>query len=366
MLLRAITHRVLYLVFFSNSTTSPTTSKLEEYFSLAHVFTSLATPLASVRTTTAHLQPIKMDNVPATFPESDQVAEACHEKYLELVYSLYDEEEEEWALRYKLNGWPHLKKKELSREVVSEMSKNISFVHFSIEKFIFGDEEEWQWIDPEEEDEVLEPILDLEGVFHYLDLTMDKDASKSLNSDDIADMISRYSRLFQKYTSVGLRYFYEPHVERLVERMASTGRLEAVEIYEPISRYESYNWRFWVDYFFSRSCKSLHANFKDMHVVLEVIKRWKEVAPQTLSYPKVFKGIAASPEDLAGSGITPLVSVDPQLCKKIDQKVARRWQSEIESLHSIEHPADKAYKIYVAFTEESYCFGSCTLLFEQA
>uniref|UniRef100_A0A1I7XYD5 Transposable element protein n=1 Tax=Steinernema glaseri TaxID=37863 RepID=A0A1I7XYD5_9BILA len=274
---------------------------------------------------------------------------------LYLCYAHYDESE--WRLHYKLSGFDHIKTRTLSREVVKEISKTIASIQLYVSTGPCPNYEDWDSIHRQDENGKIQLLLGLDAPVRRLCFQMEK-VEYTKYAKQCEEMISRYSQLFKAFTCVEMRFFESPF-KRLVEDMVSSGRLWSMRVFRPvIYGLCSTATSFWVDYFFSGSCRKLSANFPEFSVIQAVIDRWKKMDPRFLASDKIFTGIKASPNAFVNVGITwiPLKSVDAEVLRRIERKLVQRWS--IQSLHCIDHPLEPSSRIYVVFQSEE-----CSLLF---
>uniref|UniRef100_A0A1I7ZZE8 AAA domain-containing protein n=1 Tax=Steinernema glaseri TaxID=37863 RepID=A0A1I7ZZE8_9BILA len=259
-----------------------------------------------------------------------------------LAYAPSTDDRNEWRLYYSLSGFDHIKTRTLSREVVKEISKTILSIQLYVSTGSSRNDENWTSIGPQD-DNIVHLLTRLDAPFSLLDLDLMILRVYDRLDSKCEELVSRYPHLVRTFASVELGSF-RPSFERLIQDMTSSGRLRSIDIKKQVPAIVPSS--FWVDYFFSKGCKTLKANFEDIGVVLGVINRWKEMDPQHLAHNKIFERIKASPKDLANVG---LVAITEESILKNIQKITTR--GSIDSLHRINHPVDPRSMIYVAFLD---------------
>uniref|UniRef100_A0A1I8AJB0 F-box domain-containing protein n=1 Tax=Steinernema glaseri TaxID=37863 RepID=A0A1I8AJB0_9BILA len=247
------------------------------------------------------------------------------------------------GLYYTLEGWPHIRTRTLSREVVSEMAKNISSVELRIRPNFLASPLIWEHIPRAEEHNVMQLLRTLNAPLYRLE-----------NLEWLPRMFPRDSDLLKRFNSLAVHDDLE-----LLDQMISLRKLQFITISGNVPA--QYDAKDLVDYFLSESCESLSAHFEDVGVVLQIINQWKEIDPQYLAPGKVLKGLHYSCKQLTHADMIPMYSIDRKLYKKIQRTV--RSSCFIESLCRIEHPADPARRIYILFLKlEEFLFKQCCIL----
>uniref|UniRef100_A0A1I7Z0J9 FBA_2 domain-containing protein n=1 Tax=Steinernema glaseri TaxID=37863 RepID=A0A1I7Z0J9_9BILA len=322
-----------------------------------------------------------MDTVPCTFIESvfvrcgysltDQVEKLTGrwrklvETYvkkcgsLELSYAPYDEKE--WRLHYQLHGWPHIKTRTLTKEVVKEMSRNITVIFVNLMDSLEHPDGSF---DPNnrDDDAVLQLLTGLGAPKRRIFLNGDED-SYGTEALKYAEMVSRYKCFLRPFQAVQMYFFDNLWVHCLVNDMVSHGKVVHIIIMNPVSEISS---RFWDDFFLSKTSRSFCGDFEHFDDILAIIRQWRNADPLHLVPHKLFKGIGSQTEktrveDFVDVGMTPVPveSVGAELFERIRREITRKDPSI--SLYRIDHLVDPSRKAYIVFEERySYCF----ILFE--
>uniref|UniRef100_A0A1I7ZIZ2 Reverse transcriptase n=1 Tax=Steinernema glaseri TaxID=37863 RepID=A0A1I7ZIZ2_9BILA len=232
-----------------------------------------------------------------------------------------------------------MESRELSPEVLREKSKNIRSITFNISGISNSHWDDWKKVSPEKEKYITKLLQRLDAP----DKELGMGYNSGLDESSLREIFSKYSKLFESFSSLTLWEFDAPAFVNLAQSMVSTGRLQSICIWDPVPPVLPSS--FWVDYFFSESCRELDAHFEDPSVVPELINRWKQLDPRTLTPLKVCDGIRTSPDTLVDVGMKPipLETADPEVLGKIQ----RRFINTIASLHCIDHPTHPHVKIYV-------------------
>uniref|UniRef100_A0A1I7YSI7 F-box domain-containing protein n=1 Tax=Steinernema glaseri TaxID=37863 RepID=A0A1I7YSI7_9BILA len=289
---------------------------------------------------------------------------------VELRYSLHNFGPQ-CRLYYKLNGFPHIENRRLSPEVVKQMSDCTRSIRLTFEEYL-EDPDEWICIDPEggEDDAAIQLLMDLDAPWKILHLQ--KNQFVAGLGPNCVEMVTRYPRLLRTFTTIELATFTEPAYVQFVQDAVATGRVESVGIYPPMGKKELVPavlpTSFWIDYFFSESCQTLHVHFKDLDVPLGVIDRWQKTDPRTLTPSKLLSGFRASEKALEEQGVdmtTILLSdADPKVRKIIERTppasrvTPSPLRASMSSLRYICHPVDPSSRIYFVFRRS----GECSLL----
>uniref|UniRef100_A0A1I7Z7H4 F-box domain-containing protein n=1 Tax=Steinernema glaseri TaxID=37863 RepID=A0A1I7Z7H4_9BILA len=312
---------------------------------------------------------------------------------------LYDcDDQDAWHLYYTLDGFEHIKRRNLSREVFREMSKSITSFEFTPNHNL---SRHWKMIDADDEDEMVQLLMRLDAPEKKLDfwwnvwkvsfVTMvSREMSKSItlfeftpdhtlsrhwkmiDADDenemvqllmrldapekkldlwwnvlkvsFVTMVSRYPHFLRTFTSL---WSETSDIIKLCKKLVSTGKLW--EIYRPDAKQIRTN--FWVDYFFSERCMSLCSYLTDLTVVLAIIDRWKHMDPRNLAFKKtvtVYK-IKYFPQAFVNVGMTPIpMESNSEIVEKFRRRInLKRYDLMSMSLHRIDHPVDRRSSIYV-------------------
>uniref|UniRef100_A0A1I7Z1E3 Uncharacterized protein n=1 Tax=Steinernema glaseri TaxID=37863 RepID=A0A1I7Z1E3_9BILA len=298
-----------------------------------------------------------------------ELAEAYWDKSGSLSLSYAPYKDDEWRLHYQIFGFDQLKSRTLSAQVVKEMSRRIRSIclSFTTDLRYNWTPGTWTSFDPEagENDAAIQLLLGLDAPVHILGL------SKNLGVESMGakciELVAKYPRLLSTFTT--MRMAIEPEYFKLVQDAVARGRLQNLSMSSTRPTHVSIHDRkvlppvfptsFWVDFFFSESCKRLRLFFNDLDVALGIIKRWEKIDPQRLAPNKIFTGFLATPEDLEKKDVDTttilLSNAEAQVQELVGSLVPLM---SLMSFQYIYHPVDPHSRIYVAFRET----GECSLL----
>uniref|UniRef100_A0A1I7Z0N1 F-box domain-containing protein n=1 Tax=Steinernema glaseri TaxID=37863 RepID=A0A1I7Z0N1_9BILA len=292
-----------------------------------------------------------------------ELAEAYLERRgtLELRYAPYLRNE--WRLYYQMQGFNHIKTRTLSPKVVKEMSRSIAAINLAFTHDL-READGWTSVDPDdgEDDAVVLLLTGLDAPSKHVWLHISH-GFRPLGPKCV-EMLSRYPRLLRTFTTIRLGTYTEPSYIQLLEDAVATGRVQRISIISSVFHRELVPavlpTSFWVNYFFSESCRTLHVHFEDLDVPLGVIDRWQKTDPRTLAPNKLFTGIMTTANDMEEQDVdmtTILLSeAEPEVAKIV--RLLAPGMSFL-SLRYICHPVDPNSRIYVVFREEN----DCSLLF---